>query len=74
MPGTADVKMRALRLPCSEWIIYNPQAKSTQFEVGTAAQFLPWCSVAVRTIPNVRVFLELMRRAYFAFRQQLDFG
>ena len=32
-------------------------------EVRLDGQFLPWCNVAVRNIPNLRVFLELARRA-----------
>jgi hypothetical protein len=44
-------------------IKFNPQMKSTWLEVRLDGQFLPWCNVAVRTIPNLRVFLELVRRA-----------
>jgi len=42
---------------------YNPQMKSTRLEVRVDGQFLPWCSVAVRNIPNLRVFVELARRS-----------
>jgi uncharacterized protein DUF6585 len=43
-------------------IMYNPQMKSTRLEVRLDGQFLPWCSVGVRNIPNLRVFLELAPR------------
>jgi hypothetical protein len=48
---------------------FNPQAKSTQLVVRVGGQFLNWCSVPVRSIPNLRVFLELVRRAYPAYGQ-----
>ncbi len=42
---------------------FNPQRKSTQLEVRVGGQFLTWCSVPVHDIPNLRVFMELVRRA-----------
>jgi hypothetical protein len=50
-------------------VTFNPQMKSTQLEVRVAGHLLPWCSVPVHTIPNLRVFMELVRRAYPAFGQ-----
>jgi hypothetical protein len=46
---------------------FNPQAKSTFFAVRVGGQLLNWCSVPVQNIPNLRVFMELVRRAYPAF-------
>jgi uncharacterized protein DUF6585 len=48
-------------------IIYNPQMKNTQLEVRLDGQLRTWCSVPVRTIPNLRVFAALVQRAYPSF-------
>jgi hypothetical protein len=47
---------------------YNPQLKSTQLDVRVGGRLLPWCNVPVRTIPNFRVLLELVRRACPAYQ------
>jgi hypothetical protein len=53
---------------------FNAQTKSTQLEVRAAGGgWLPWCSVPVRDIPNLRVFLELADRACSAHGQHKMF-
>jgi hypothetical protein len=48
---------------------FNPQTNSAQLEVRAGGGFVTWCSVPVRNIPNLRVFLELARCACPAYWQ-----
>jgi hypothetical protein len=44
-------------------IQYIPRARMTQLRVGQKGKVLPWCMVNTANVPNLRLFLELVRRA-----------